>query len=123
MTSNIHKNKKYGPVFLLAAMVWLSMPASNSLSAESAQNGAKIRSLTPMMEISSHKANFSAHDYFDVVGILNVLEGSRVIIGDRELSMAPGVRAAGINPWSIVGANLNRAGEVVVLEMISNDPN
>lgn len=99
------------------------LTVSSGQAAGLKKTGSTIRTITPMTEVSSHRADLNAADYFDIFGILNTIEGNRVTIGDRELTLAPGVGTSGMNQWNLVGANLNNAGEVVVLELVSDEPN
>lgn len=123
MPLKIDTVKKYGQVFILSAITGLVITASTGLAAEPGKTSGKIRTITPMREVSIHRSNLNAQDYFDVVGVLNLIDGNRVTIGDRELTIAPGVRTSRINQYNLVGANLNKAGEIVVFELVSDDPN
>ena len=123
MSFQIDKKKKFGQGFMVSAMVGALAMAFIGLAADSAIAGNGIRKMTPMTEISRHQSNLSAWEYFDVVGLLNTIDGNQVIIGDRELNLASGVSTAGLNLWNLVGANLNDAGEVIALELVSDDPN
>ena len=114
---------KYGQVFIPGAVAGLLMLASTGLAADTGRAARAIRTITPMTEVSSHRSDLNPADYFDVLGRLNLIDGNRVTIGDRELTLAPGVRTSGIDQWNLVGAMLNNAGEIVVFELVSNDPN
>jgi hypothetical protein len=96
---------------------------STGLAADPDRISSKIRTITPMGEASFHPSNLNAQDYFDVVGVLNLIDGNRVTIGDRDLTLAPGVRTSRINQYNLVGANLNKAGEIIVFELVSDEPN
>jgi len=97
--------------------IWLA------LGCLTADAGTKIRPITPMGEMGGHRVNVSAEDYFDVVGILNLIESDRIIVGDRQLTIAPGMSFSRARQWNLVGVKLNRAGEVVAFEIISDEPN
>lgn len=88
-----------------------------------AEAGNAIRRITPMREMANYQVDVRAHDYFDVVGRLNLIENDRMIIGDRELNIAPGVNTSRARQWNLVGAKLNKAGEVMAFETISDEPN
>lgn len=109
---------------ITGCFLWMAItgiwPAPGCLTADA---GTKIRPITPMGEMGGHRVNVSAEDYFDVVGILNLIEGDRMIIGDRELKIAPGVNTSRARQFNLVGAKLNKVGEVVVFETISDEPN
>lgn len=121
MLRNWNPNKIIAPI-LLWVMVAGVGPTSGALAADSA---AGIRPITPLGETSSfrQRADIRPQDYFDVIGILNLMENDRVVIGDRELTLAPGVRTSRARQFNLVGAKLNRAGEVVVFDVISDEPN
>ena len=123
-------SRKLNPIkMIVLILLWVMVaggagfgPTSNAIAADST---AGIRPITPMGETGSfrQRADIRPQDYFDVVGILNLLENDRVIIGDRALPIAPGVRPFWARPFTLVGAKLNRAGEVVVVDIISDEPN
>jgi hypothetical protein len=94
-------------------------------AALAAEKGRAIRKITPVGETMnySRQANIRAEDNFDVIGILNLKESRRVIIGDRELPLAPGARTYRVQKYNLVGARLNKAGEAVVVDLISDEPN
>jgi hypothetical protein len=123
MPLRIDTIKKYGQVFILSAIMGFVITTSTGLAAEPGRTSGEIRTITPMRERSIHRSNLNAQDYFDVVGVLNQIDGNRVTIGDRELTIAPGVRTSRANQYNLVGANLNKAGEIVVFELVSDDPN
>jgi hypothetical protein len=102
-------------LFLTATSIGAASGPKHSTSA--------IHTITPMTEISTYNPNVNAADYFDVVGILNSIDGNKVIIGDRQLTLAPGVSTYGLSQYNLVGANLDSAGSVVALELISDKPN
>jgi hypothetical protein len=106
-------------LWVAAAGFWL---APGTIAAES---GGGIRKITSMGETKSYQqqAHFRAEAYFDVIGILNLIESDRVVIGDRELSLAPGVKNSRARQYDLVGAKLNNTGAAVVIDVISNEPN
>ncbi len=104
-------------VWVVATGIWL---APGCLASET---GSRIQQITPMEEVGSYQANIRAEDYFDVVGTLDLVENDRVIIGNRELTIAPGVNTSQAQKWNLVGVQLNQAGEVVVFETVSDEPN
>jgi len=110
--------------YSLKLLVWIVItafwPTAGAITAEAGQT---IRQITPMREMANHQVDVRAHDYFDVVGRLNLIERDRMIIGDRELKIAPGVNTSRSRQWNLVGAKLNQAGEVVMFETISDQPN
>ena len=122
MPLTIDTIKTHGRFILLTAITIAMMGAATEVAADGSRSRGKIRAITPMTEVGSHRSNLQAGDYFDVVGILNDVSGNRVTIGDRELTLAPGVRTSRANPYHVVGVKLNRAGEVVVFDLISDDP-
>ena len=108
----------------LKLMAWMVITAFWSTGGPlTAEAGQAIRQITPMREMTNHQVDVRAHDYFDVVGRLNLIENDRMIIGDRELKIAPGVNTSRSRQWNLVGAKLNQDGEVVVFETISDQPN
>ena len=106
-----------GLLWAVIAGIWLTPGAF------AAETGSAIRQISPMGEMSASRADIRAEDYFDVIGILNLIEGDRMIIGDRELKIAPGVNTSRARQFNLVGAKLNKVGEVVVFETISDEPN
>lgn len=120
----VHKSNpmiKILPVLLLAAGIGFWLPPE----AGAADTGMSIRTITPVGEGAnySRRVNVRVEDYFDVVGILNLIESDRVIIGDRELTLAGGAKTYRVELYNIVGAKLNSAGEAVVIDLISDEPN
>jgi hypothetical protein len=113
--------KKILPVLLLAAAIGFWLPPE----AGAADKGPSIRTITPVGEGANYRSrvNMRAEDYFDVVGNLNLIESDRVIIGDRELTLAGGAKVYRVELHNEVGAKLNSAGEVVVIDLISDEPN
>ena len=81
-----------------------------------------IRQIKPYGESSASNAKIRPQDVFDVVGTLNAIAGDRITIANRQLTLAPAVSAAGIAKWAEVGVKLNTAGEVVAIEIISDEP-
>lgn len=67
-------------------------------------------------------ADVDPEDYFDVVGSLNGTDGSSVVIGDKQHTLASNVSASGIPQWSRVGIKLNNSGEVVEIEELTDEP-
>lgn len=118
----LSKNKNKRIVVTAVLMAGLLMTASTSLAGD-VGNTHGLRSITPMREMGSSQLNVNAADYFDIVGILNSIEGNQVIIGDRQLTLAPGVGTSGMSQYNTVGANLNGAGQVTALELVSDEPN
>jgi hypothetical protein len=57
-----------------------------------------------------------------VVGTLNAIDGNQITIADRQMTLAPTASASGIVKWTEVGVKLNKAGEVVVIEIVSDEP-
>jgi hypothetical protein len=90
------------------------------------QNGKAIpaiRAITPVTELDASRTNIRAENYFDVVGRLNLINSNQVVIGNRKLTVSPGVSLSGIGKFNLVGANLDKHGNVVELEKISDEPN
>lgn len=123
MPFNIDTIEKKGPILIATAALCFLIAASTCLAAGPGEVGSTIRTITPMTEVGSHPSNLNAADYFDLVGRLNKIEGNQATIGDRALTLAPGVSTSGVSQWNLVGANLNNAGEVVVLELVTDNPN
>ena len=108
---------------MLAIISALLMAASTGAAAGPKHSGKAIRTITPMTELSTYNVNVNAADYFDVVGVLNNIDGNQVTIGDRQLRLAPGVSTRGLSQFNLVGADLDSAGRVVALELVSDEPN
>ncbi len=121
MSRKLNPIKMITPILLWAVVAGFGL-ASGAIAAD---YGSGIRKISPMGETVnySRQADIRAEDYFDVVGILNRVENDRVIIGDRELILGPGVSTSLARQYNLVGAKLNRAGEVVVFDTISDEPN
>lgn len=81
-----------------------------------------IRQIRHVRESSVPDTNIRPQDVFDVVGTLNAMDGNRITVADRKLTLAPNVSASGITKWAEVGVKLNTAGEVVVIEIVSDEP-
>ena len=81
-----------------------------------------IRQIRHVRETSVPDATIRPQDVFDVVGTLNAIAGDRITIANRQLTLAPAVSAAGIAKWAEVGVKLNTAGEVVEIEIVSDEP-
>jgi hypothetical protein len=108
------------PVLLWAATAALWLPSG----AGAADSGWSIRTITPVGETADYRghARIAVEDTFDVIGLLNRNESDRVIIGDRELLLAPGAKIYRVSLNNLVGAKLNEAGEAVVVDLISDAP-
>jgi hypothetical protein len=110
--------------YSLRLLVWIAIiacwPTAGALAADA---GHAIRQITPMREMVNHQLDVRAVNHFDIVGTLNLIESDRMTIGDRELKIAPGVDTSRARQWNLVGAKLNQAGEILVLETISDEPN
>ena len=85
-------------------------------------NVVAIRQMRHFPESSVPDATIRPQDVFDVVGTLNAIDGNQITIADRQLSLAPTVSASGIAKWAEVGVKLNPAGEVAVIEIVSDEP-
>lgn len=83
---------------------------------------AFIRQIRPYVESSAPDDNIRAQHVFDLVGTLNMIDGNQITIGNRQLTLASNVSASGIAIWTEVGAKLNQAGQVVALEIVSDEP-
>ena len=81
-----------------------------------------IRQIRHVRESSVPDATIRPQDVFDVVGTLNAIDGNQITIADRQLTLAPTVSASGIAKWAEVGVKLNPAGEVAVIEIVSDEP-
>ena len=81
-----------------------------------------IRQIRPYGESSAPDATIRPQEVFDVVGTLNAIDGNQITIADRQLTLAPTASASGITKWTEVGVKLNKAGEVVVIEIVSDEP-
>jgi hypothetical protein len=112
---------------MILCLVWIAvigiLTLPGSAAAESGNAGTAIRDITPMTEIGAHGANMkNPEDYFDIVGILNVLENDRIVVGNSELKPASGLKTSHMELSNIVGVKVNKSGEVVKIETIYNDP-
>jgi hypothetical protein len=102
--------------------------ASSGLAAEYGNQGqnaivkAIIRQIPRYHSARTPDDNIRAQSVFDVVGSLNAIEDNQITIGNRQLTLGSTVSASGIAMWTEVGAKLNQAGEVVVLEIVSDEP-
>lgn len=123
MSSVISQIRKIGPLAVMAVITGILMAAPAGMAADSRHSRNRLRTITPMTEMSSYNPDANAADYFDLIGILNSIDGNQVTIGDRQLTLAPGVGTTGMSQFNTVGANLNRAGEVVVLVLVADEPN
>ena len=81
-----------------------------------------IRPIRHVRETSVPDANIRTQDVFDLVGTLNAIDGNQITIANRQLTLAPTVSASGIAKWAEVGVKLNPAGEVAVIEIVSDEP-
>lgn len=102
-------------ILILVIGLWTG---SSCLAAE---RMSKIRSITSA-ESAASPLNVKAEDYFDIIGTLNLIEGSRVVIGNTDLQLAGGASTSGISQYDQVGAQLNKKGEVTAIELISDLP-
>jgi hypothetical protein len=82
-----------------------------------------IRTITPVTELDASRTNIRAENAFDVVGRLNLIKSNQVVIGNRKLTVKPGLNLSGIGKYNLVGANLDQDGNVVALKKISDEPN
>lgn len=110
----------------ILCLVWVALISTMTFPAgavaETGNNGTTIRSITPMTEPGAHRSDISPEDYFDIVGILNVLENSRIVVGNSELTPASGLRTSHVALSNIVGVKLNQSGKVITIETIYDDP-
>ena len=106
-------------VWVVITGIWL---ASSCLAEETGSAAWAIQDITPMTEMSTLNTDIRAEDYFDIVGTLNLIEGNRVIVDDRELKIASGVSTSLVRQWNLVGIKLNTAGDVLVFEKLSDEP-
>jgi hypothetical protein len=93
------------------------------MSGQAGRTAPAIRTITPVTELDISHANIRAEDNFDVVGRLNLVESSQVVIGNRKLTVRPGLNMSGIGKYNLVGATLDKHGVVVALQKISDEPN
>lgn len=80
-----------------------------------------IRNISPVRDRGNPDSNLRPEQVFDVVGSLNSVDGNRIVIGDKELFTASDVSAQGIAISSQVGAKLNKNGQIVSIEKITDD--
>lgn len=113
-------NKK-GVILALAvaAGLWLASPAC---AAETTPGKLGAGGIAPLNEPDARRQDVSAGSPFDLIGTLNAIDGNTATIGDRRLKMGPGARTTRVAPYQLVGARLNRVGEIVVLETLSDEP-
>jgi hypothetical protein len=83
---------------------------------------ASIRQIRSYAEYGAPADNVRAQHVFDVVGTLYAVDGNQITIGNRQLTLGSTVSASGIALWTEVGAKLNQTGEVVRLEIVSDEP-
>ena len=81
-----------------------------------------IRQIRHVRESSVPDATIRPHDVFDVVGTLNAIDGNQITIADRQLTLTSTASTSGIAKWAEVGVKLNPAGEVAVIEIVSDEP-
>jgi len=114
-----------GKVYIVAAecMAFILVvgfcPVSGCLAADAVST---IRPITPA-ESAASCVDVRAEDYFDIIGTLNLIEGSRVVIGNNSLQLSGGANPSGISLYDQVGARLNQKGEVSAIVVISDVPN
>ena len=112
--------------YIARVLAWVAIggmvAASGCLAAEGNHTAGGIRRITPMFEMGSNQIDVQAENYFDIVGILNVLENDRIVVGNNELRPASGLRTSGVELSNTVGVKLNQSGEVVQMGLIHNDP-
>jgi hypothetical protein len=82
-----------------------------------------LRSIKPVPEKGDYRLRARPEASFDLVGILNAIKGKKIVIDDRKLVCVSGLRDGGVKKWSLVGVKLNRAGQVVKIVTISDEPN
>ena len=93
-------------------------PASGCIAEDGV---SKIKSINSSKQ-RYHPVNIRAEDYFDIVGTLHLLEGSRVVIGNSELQLAIGARVSGVKLYDQVGALLKKNGKVKAIILVSDAP-
>jgi len=108
---------------LIGILIAGALLAPMGLAADyrSGTTNVTIRQIAPF-EVSVPDTTIRPHDVFDVVGTLNAIDGNQITIADRQLTLAPTVSASGIAKWAEVGVKLNPAGEVAVIEIVSDEP-
>ena len=119
-----YQSIKKGAHILIGLMIVSLWLTSACLAADKTRNGKDhkaIRYIQPY-ELSAASTDVRAQHVFDVVGSLNAIDGNLIIIGNRQLTLTSTVSASGIALWTEVGAKLNQTGEVVALEIVSNEP-
>ena len=99
------------------------LTAASGLAGNQDGDGATIRSITSMADTESAQIGVSSREYFDLVGILNQVDGNQIVIGNTEVTLASGVGTSGLALYNVVGAKLDTSGKVVKLALISNEPN
>lgn len=118
----LHKYRWFARAIALAGMLVILTVTSGS-AGDRYGDGTTIRSITSMADTENPRIEVSSREYFDLVGILNLVDGNRIIIGNTEVTLATGVGTSGLDLYNFVGAKLNTSGEVAILELISNEPN
>ena len=105
---------------ILIAGGWLA-PMGLAADNYSGTTNATIRQIKPF-EVSVPDTTIRPQDVFDVVGTLNAIDGNQITIADRQLTLTSTASTSGIAKWTEVGVKLNPAGEVAVIEIISDEP-
>jgi hypothetical protein len=108
---------------LLGLMIAGSLLAPAAMAADAGVGTAimLIRPIRSYGESGGSDTTIRPQDVFDVVGTLNAIEGNQITIGDRQMTLASNVSASGIVKWTEVGVKLNTAGEVAVIEIVSDE--
>ncbi|MGB9499059.1 MAG: hypothetical protein ACKVE4_04775 [Dissulfuribacterales bacterium] len=125
----------YRQVYLLLAALMISGAAGHFLPAicvaedaasdtegSGIEPGVVFNKIQPPPEFDAGRIikSGNAEDFFDVVGEVNLIEDERIVVGDLEFKIAPGVHMSGIKRWSHVGLRFNKAGEVTACEKLKN---
>jgi hypothetical protein len=106
---------------IVAIAILLTAPASTA--GEVGSPVPTINTITPPTQLDTARTNIRANDYFDVVGRLNLIKSNLVVIGNRKLTVKPGLGLSGVRRYNLVGANLDEKGNVVALKKITDAPN
>jgi hypothetical protein len=114
---NTLKTTIAGALVLVLILGWCL--SSSAIAAD--QNVSRIRSITPMEEMSFNSLNVRAEDYFDVVGTLNLIDGGQIVVGDTKLQLAGRAKMSGVKKYDEVGVLLNKAGKVVKCVKITDE--
>jgi hypothetical protein len=86
-------------VWVAITVIW---PVVGCLAAELDNAAGVIRQITPMTERSTHRSTIKAEDHFDIVGILNLAESNRIIVGNSELRVSSGLNTSRLGLSNIV---------------------